>query len=627
MLLVVKIHGTDGTVLWISDLTGTGQGGLGQSVLTNAAGDVFVGGSLNNTVSVNDFSLLKVSGATGIEQWRSELKAPLSDMIRSIAVDLDGNILAAGTTSFEGNLTFAVAKFNAITGAILWHKTVDDGGNDAAQSVAVDGVGNAFATGQLYVSSTGSFHVLTAKFRGTDGAELWRRNTKGTSPNTGANFGSMVAVDASGDAVTVGHLGNTGPNGQFTHLDFFVLKSRGSDGLELWRRELNSGFMAADSAAGVAVNADGNIFASGTLDGKFAVVQFSGIDGMITFQPTTITLQTSPSPSAAGEAVTFNVTVTSPSDAPDGMVEVFEGATLVGTATMSSGVASFSRLDLTGGTHSYIASYLGNEFFTAQTSEANFHVVTSPNVVTTGTGTGVVSAPIATLPDGTQAPVTVEFGTVTEAGATTVTASTAGPPPPDGFKLLGGQQPIYYDVETTAVFSGTARVCFTWLEGQLANEKNARLFHHVNGAWVDITASRDIQNNIICGQTTSFSPFVVAEQRIFGFYQPVDNVPVLNRTKAGSAIPIKFSLGGDEGLGIFASNSPASLKISCTAGTPLDDIEQTVSAGGSSLSYDVSTAVYTYVWKTDKAWSGTCRQLQLKLSDGSIKYATFQLVK
>jgi hypothetical protein len=309
------------------------------------------------------------------------------------------------------------------------------------------------------------------------------------------------------------------------------------------------------------------------------------------------------------------------------MIEVFEGVASVATATLSSGTASFSRTDLLPGTHSFAARYLGNEFFAAQTSDGISHVVTSPNVVTTGTGTGVVSEPIATLPDGTQAPVAIEFGTVTEAGSTTVTASTAGPPPPDGFKLLGGQQPIYYDVDTTAMFTGTARICFTWLEGQIANENNARLFHHVNGAWVDITVSRDIQNNIICGQTTSFSPFVVAEQRIFGFYQPVDNVPVLNRTKAGSAIPIKFSLGGDEGLGIFASNSPASLKISCTAGTPLDDIEQTVSAGASSLSYDASTAVYTYVWKTDKAWGGTCRQLQLKLSDGSMKYATFQLAK
>jgi hypothetical protein len=37
-----------------------------------------------------------------------------------------------------------------------------------------------------------------------------------------------------------------------------------------------------------------------------------------------------------------------------------------------------------------------------------------------------------------------------------------------------------------------------------------------------------------------------------GFFNPVDNPDVLNRVKAGSAIPVKFSLGGDQGLDIFA---------------------------------------------------------------------------
>jgi hypothetical protein len=32
-----------------------------------------------------------------------------------------------------------------------------------------------------------------------------------------------------------------------------------------------------------------------------------------------------------------------------------------------------------------------------------------------------------------------------------------------------------------------------------------------------------------------------------GFFQPVDNLPTLNIAKAGSAIPVKFSLGGDQG--------------------------------------------------------------------------------
>ena len=53
----------------------------------------------------------------------------------------------------------------------------------------------------------------------------------------------------------------------------------------------------------------------------------------------------------------------------------------------------------------------------------------------------------------------------------------------------------------------------------------------------------------------------------------------------------------------------------------LDDVEQTVTAGGSSLSYDAASDRYTYVWKTDKAWAGQCRQLVLKFPAGSVHAA------
>ena len=33
---------------------------------------------------------------------------------------------------------------------------------------------------------------------------------------------------------------------------------------------------------------------------------------------------------------------------------------------------------------------------------------------------------------------------------------------------------------------------------------------------------------------------------------------------------------------------------------------------------------YVYVWKTDKAWSGTCRQLVVKLSDNTEHRANFR---
>jgi hypothetical protein len=109
-----------------------------------------------------------------------------------------------------------------------------------------------------------------------------------------------------------------------------------------------------------------------------------------------------------------------------------------------------------------------------------------------------------------------------------------------------------------------------------------------------------------------------------GFFQPVDNLPTVNTVNAGQAIPVKFSLSGNKGLAIFAAGYPVSQQIACSSGAPTSEIEQTVTAGGSSLSYDATADQYSYVWKTDKAWKGTCRKLVLKFIDGSTREALFQ---
>jgi hypothetical protein len=49
-----------------------------------------------------------------------------------------------------------------------------------------------------------------------------------------------------------------------------------------------------------------------------------------------------------------------------------------------------------------------------------------------------------------------------------------------------------------------------------------------------------------------------------------------------------------------------------------------LTAGGSSLSYSSSGDQYNYVWKTEGAWAGTCRQLVLTLTDGSTHRANFK---
>jgi len=109
-----------------------------------------------------------------------------------------------------------------------------------------------------------------------------------------------------------------------------------------------------------------------------------------------------------------------------------------------------------------------------------------------------------------------------------------------------------------------------------------------------------------------------------GFFQPIDNGSVFNAAKAGSAVPVKFSLGGFQGLDIFHAGYPLSRRIACDSSTPLDEIEQTVTAGGSSLAYDEASDQYSYAWKTNRAWAGTCRQLVVILKDGSVHTANFR---
>jgi len=112
-----------------------------------------------------------------------------------------------------------------------------------------------------------------------------------------------------------------------------------------------------------------------------------------------------------------------------------------------------------------------------------------------------------------------------------------------------------------------------------------------------------------------------------GFFAPMDNFPTLNVVKAGQGIPVKFSLGDNQGLDIFESGYPVSQQIVCDSTDPQDSIEVTVSAGNSSLSYDPSTDQYTYIWKTSKAWANTCRQLILLLSDGTQHMANFHFTR
>ena len=175
-------------------------------------------------------------------------------------------------------------------------------------------------------------------------------------------------------------------------------------------------------------------------------------------------------------------------------------------------------------------------------------------------------------------------------------------------RVANGQVPGTYTVPTAVVTDSVGVICEL---GTTAQDTS------------DIDADGD-STETLCSSEVSVS--VEAPYDFHGFFQPID-MDKLNTVRAGSAIPVKFSLSGDQGLDIFAAGSPASVAIGCEADEPADAIEQTVTSGRSALSYDATSDQYVYGWKTDKAWSNTCRQLVVTLNDGSIHTAEFKFFK
>jgi len=47
--------------------------------------------------------------------------------------------------------------------------------------------------------------------------------------------------------------------------------------------------------------------------------------------------------------------------------------------------------------------------------------------------------------------------------------------------------------------------------------------------------------------------------------------------------------------------------------------------GGAGLSVNPANGYFTYNWQTDAAWAGTCRRVQVRLGDNSVRELVFRL--
>jgi hypothetical protein len=112
-----------------------------------------------------------------------------------------------------------------------------------------------------------------------------------------------------------------------------------------------------------------------------------------------------------------------------------------------------------------------------------------------------------------------------------------------------------------------------------------------------------------------------------GFTQPVDNPEVVNRVKAGQAVPLKWRILDAAGAPV-ADLGSAVIRVTtlaCTLGTTVDLLEE-VAAGASGLQ-NLGDGYYQLNWKTPKSYAMSCKTLRLDIGDGVSHVALFEFTK
>jgi hypothetical protein len=279
----VTKYNSSGVKQYTRQLGVAGARSLGVSVATDASGNVYVAGSTNGNLDGNtltgtgDFFVTKYN-SSGVKQYTRQLGAAgNSTSGDSVATDANGNVFVAGQTwgggvldgnTQTGHSDFFVTKYNS-SGVKQYTRQLGVVGADTyCSSVATDASGNVFVAGRTGGgldgnTQTGSSDFFVTKYD-SSGVKQFTRQLGVPGGNI---WGNSVATDASGNVYvagsTVGGLdGNTKTGGT----DVFATKYN-SSGVKQGTRQL--GVVGADTLGNsVATDASGNVYVAGSTNGN-----------------------------------------------------------------------------------------------------------------------------------------------------------------------------------------------------------------------------------------------------------------------------------------------------------------------------------------------------------------------
>ena len=299
-------------VLAYSTYLGGSLGNSGGGIAVDASGDVFVTGDTNSSDFPTTPGAFQTTQGEEPNHFVSKLNSDGSALLystylggirrqsscggdaNSIAVDASGNAYITGgdgahdfpttpgafQTTLRGCLNAFVSKLNA-DGSALLYSTYLGGDFDYGQGIAVDTAGNTYVTGTTrshFPTTPGAFQTI---IRGPYNAFVSKLNADGSAllystylGGSAYDFGSGIAVDASGNAYVTGYTSSShfpttpgafqttfhgGPS--YAPFDAFVSKLNAPGSGLVYSTYLGGSDL--DEGFGIAVDASGNGYVTG----------------------------------------------------------------------------------------------------------------------------------------------------------------------------------------------------------------------------------------------------------------------------------------------------------------------------------------------------------------------------
>ena len=410
---VTKV-GPSGSSLLYSTYLGGSAGDQGNGIALDASGNAYVTGFTNS----NDFPVVDpietkpTGGVTGQDAFITKLDSLGSTLLYStylggnepdsgqgITVDGSGNAYVTGWTQssdfpvaspiqsiYNGGAYDAfVTELNAAGSSFIYSTYLGGTEADQAQSIAVDGAGNVYVTGSTTSTNFPSIDSVQPENAGGGGDAFIVKISPGITATTvsltplanPAILGQTVALTAT----ITSQYGGT-PTGTVTFFNgtTAVATVPVTGGEASYDKTFSDPGTKSMSAV---YSGDANFLAS------TSPILYEGVGGY----PSVATLGVGVTPSVVGQNVVFTATVFSTYGVPTGVVTFMNGENIMGTSSLTNGVAIFNKAFNSAGTKSVTAIYSGDVSFAGSTSPVLCQDVLATLTVTlSGTGMGLVSS-------------------------------------------------------------------------------------------------------------------------------------------------------------------------------------------------------------------------------------------